>query len=338
MLKTHLIIPLVFISNLFGFAFISVTPVVADDTESFNECDSMGKKKGAKYPYKPRMNCFRNLATTLSEESSETEEEAENKIARMEALDNLSDAMEEMFSTCDFNQGSGNYDDNSTHGPSLPLADYRNGARHALAQARKQMRKGSVDTESINESFTECDSMGKKKGAKYPYKPKMNCFRELFDTVAEAEAKAQGMDAKVRPLLGRLAKDGKRIAPLARHDGIAQDLSYFIASIGQREFKGTYKAYLAKLSECGNQGKREKSEYFESFRDILTETCTAFDGEWSGYTGLIRVDYIDFQMAWGSLGGCKRSDEDWDSYGNIEVEGETYEQTPVERWLERDDR
>jgi hypothetical protein len=200
------------------------------------------------------------------------------------------------------------------------------------------MRKGSVDTESINESFTECDSMGKKKGAKYPYKPKMNCFRELFDTVAEAEAKAQGMDAKVRPLLGRLAKDGKRIAPLARHDGIAQDLSYFIASIGQREFKGTYKAYLAKLSECGNQGKREKSEYFESFRDILTETCTAFDGEWSGYTGLIRVDYIDFQMAWGSLGGCKRSDEDWDSYGNIEVEGETYEQTPVERWLERDDR
>ena len=181
------------------------------------------------------------------EASAETEEEAENKIARMEALDNLSDAMEEMFSTCDFNQGSGNYDDNSTIGLSLPLADYRNGARHALAQTRKQMRKGSVDTESINESFTECDSMGKKKGAKYPYKPKMNCFRELFDTVAEAEAEAQGMDAKVRPLLGRLAKDGKRIAPLARHDGIAQDLSYFIASIGQREFKGTYRAYLAKL-------------------------------------------------------------------------------------------
>jgi hypothetical protein len=40
---------------------MTVSPVFASNVE-YNKCDSMGKKKGAKYPYKNRMNCFRDLA------------------------------------------------------------------------------------------------------------------------------------------------------------------------------------------------------------------------------------------------------------------------------------
>jgi hypothetical protein len=49
---------------LFGLTLMSMSPVFADDKE-YKKCDSMGKKRGAKYPYKPRMNCFRDLAKDL---------------------------------------------------------------------------------------------------------------------------------------------------------------------------------------------------------------------------------------------------------------------------------
>jgi hypothetical protein len=46
---------------LFGFSLITVTEVFAYgevDAESFKECESMRKTKGAKFPYKDMINCF----------------------------------------------------------------------------------------------------------------------------------------------------------------------------------------------------------------------------------------------------------------------------------------
>ena len=222
----------------------------------------------------------------ISTPEEQAEAEAENQIVQEEALDNLSDAMEEMFSTCVLDVPE------CKSSCEFVNRDYRERARNALKKARNRIEEGK---------------------------------------------------GEVRELLGRLAKDGKRIAPLARHDGIAQNLAYFIADFGATHRDNNCREYCKYRNtkhkdNCGKLSREEKIAYFESFRDILTETCTAFDGEWVGYTGLIRHNYCDFGVPWGALGGCKRSNEDWDSYGNIEVEGETYDRTPLERWLEREGR
>ena len=49
-----------FILCLFGSTLATGTPVKAED-EEYVKCVNTGKKKGAKYPYKNRMNCFRDL-------------------------------------------------------------------------------------------------------------------------------------------------------------------------------------------------------------------------------------------------------------------------------------
>lgn len=66
MLQKFKITSCAFILCLFGLTLITVTPVFAYDIKpGLKECNSMGKKKGAKYPYKPRMNCFRDLLVTV---------------------------------------------------------------------------------------------------------------------------------------------------------------------------------------------------------------------------------------------------------------------------------
>ena len=59
-----------FILCLFGLTLMTVSPVFADDVE-YDTCDTMGKKKGAKYPYKNRMNCFSDLSDSLISQVNE---------------------------------------------------------------------------------------------------------------------------------------------------------------------------------------------------------------------------------------------------------------------------
>ena len=65
-----------FILCLFGLTLMTVSPVFAQESE-YDKCFSMGKKKGkgSKYPYKPRMNCFQELASDLIEDARARQEE-----------------------------------------------------------------------------------------------------------------------------------------------------------------------------------------------------------------------------------------------------------------------
>jgi hypothetical protein len=61
MLKTYRIIPLVFILFLFGFTFITVAPVLAEDSPEFVACQQI-KPSGDFRLMKQKKNCFRDVA------------------------------------------------------------------------------------------------------------------------------------------------------------------------------------------------------------------------------------------------------------------------------------
>jgi len=67
MLKTYRIIPLVFILCLFGLTLITVSPVFAEDSAAFVECQQMKWKDGKK----AKMKCFKDLAREFESGSSE---------------------------------------------------------------------------------------------------------------------------------------------------------------------------------------------------------------------------------------------------------------------------
>jgi len=164
------------------------------------------------------------------EASAETEEEAENQIVQEEALDNLSDAMEEMFSTCNLNVPGCTRSCNSR--PKERRAD----ARDALKEARNNIKTG---------------------------------------------------EGGVRKLLGRLVKlDGRATW---NQFGLAADLAFFIAKFGMThtDYSGQEYCELRNTKHkdaCGKISREEKLAYFETFRDLLTDACTAVDGTWSDYT------------------------------------------------------
>ena len=61
MLKTYRIIPLVFILFLFGFTFITVAPVLSEDSPEFVACQQI-KPSGDFRLMKQKKNCFRDVA------------------------------------------------------------------------------------------------------------------------------------------------------------------------------------------------------------------------------------------------------------------------------------
>lgn len=66
MFKTYRIIPTVFIVFLFGLTFITVSPVLAEDSAAFVECQQIkGDLKGKK-------NCFKKLARELESSAADT--------------------------------------------------------------------------------------------------------------------------------------------------------------------------------------------------------------------------------------------------------------------------
>jgi uncharacterized small protein (DUF1192 family) len=71
MLKTYRIIPVVFILFLFGFTLITVSPVIAEDSAAFVECQQI-KPRGKFRPMKQKKNCFRNLARALQDQSGDS--------------------------------------------------------------------------------------------------------------------------------------------------------------------------------------------------------------------------------------------------------------------------
>ena len=71
MLKTYRIIPFIFILFLFGFTLITVSPVIAEDSAAFVECQQI-KPRGKFRPMKQKKNCFRNLARALQDQSGDS--------------------------------------------------------------------------------------------------------------------------------------------------------------------------------------------------------------------------------------------------------------------------
>ena len=71
MLKTYRIIPLVFILFLFGFTFITVAPVLAEDSPEFVACQQI-KPSGDFRLMKQKKNCFRDVARSLQGQSGDS--------------------------------------------------------------------------------------------------------------------------------------------------------------------------------------------------------------------------------------------------------------------------
>ena len=187
-----------------------------------------------------------------AEEDERMRAEEDYPLTQEQALNNLSYSMEELFSTCDFNQGGGNYDNNCMRGCDLSLVGYRNRARHALNEIREKVDTGQ---------------------------------------------------SGVRPLLGKIHKHSG--SATWNQDGVSGDLGFFIANIGQTNFRGKRKSYLEQLSKCGEPSRAEKLKYFENFRDLLTDACSTSGGTLSGYTSgngffIDEGSYSDW-----SLGQCK---------------------------------
>ena len=95
MLKTYRIIPLVFILFLFGFTFITVAPVLSEDSPEFVACQQI-KPSGDFRLMKQKKNCFRdvarlyqvasvNSAVTPSDPSGGEVAELNARIAELEA-------------------------------------------------------------------------------------------------------------------------------------------------------------------------------------------------------------------------------------------------------------
>ena len=68
MLKTYRIIPLVFILFLFGFTFITVSPVIAEDSPEFVACQQI-KPQGNFKLMRQKKNCFRDVARSFQGQS-----------------------------------------------------------------------------------------------------------------------------------------------------------------------------------------------------------------------------------------------------------------------------
>ena len=167
-------------------------------------------------------------------------EKEDYPLTQEQALNNLSYSMEELFSTCEFNQVS-NYDRSE-----LSLVGYQGRARRDLGKIREKVENG---------------------------------------------------EGGVLPLLGEKMGNNQ--------DGISGHLGFFIANIGQKDFRGQSRVYLEQLSRCGEPSRAEKLEYFENFRDLLTDACSTSGGTLSGYTSgngffIDEGSYSDW-----SLGQCK---------------------------------
>jgi len=71
MLKTYRIIPLVFILFLFGFTFITVSLVSADERDAFVQCQQMPTQPNNFKSLKRQKNCFRDVAKRLGAKKRE---------------------------------------------------------------------------------------------------------------------------------------------------------------------------------------------------------------------------------------------------------------------------
>jgi hypothetical protein len=71
MLKTYRIIPLVFILFLFGFTFITVSLVSADERDAFVQCQEMPTQPNNFKSLKRQKNCFRDVAKRLGAKKRE---------------------------------------------------------------------------------------------------------------------------------------------------------------------------------------------------------------------------------------------------------------------------
>jgi threonine synthase len=71
MLKTYRIIPLVFILFFFGFTFITVAPVIAEDSPEFVACQQI-KPNGGFRLMKQKKNCFRDVARLFQGQSGDS--------------------------------------------------------------------------------------------------------------------------------------------------------------------------------------------------------------------------------------------------------------------------
>ena len=113
--------------------------------------------------------------------------------------------------------------------------------------------------------------------------------REDFDKARE------GSDKEA---LGRCAGSCTRAG---NADGVAGHLGMFISNIGGEDINDRF----TRMAKCGGQGTDEKQKLFESFRELLTNACTAMDGEWKGYT--IGSGHFVDQGSWGDwgMGQCK---------------------------------
>ncbi len=105
---------------------------------------------------------------------------------------------------------------------------------------------------------------------------KRESAREDLDKAREKVNDGQG---GARPLLGKLNELSGGGATWNQH-GVAGHLGWFISNIGGEDKNSKF----TRMAKCGGQGNDEKQELFESFRQLLTDACTAMDGEWKGYT------------------------------------------------------
>jgi chaperonin cofactor prefoldin len=71
MIKTYRIIPLVFILFLFGFTFITVSLVSADERDAFVQCQQMPTQPNNFKSLKRQKNCFRDVAKRLGAKKRE---------------------------------------------------------------------------------------------------------------------------------------------------------------------------------------------------------------------------------------------------------------------------
>jgi hypothetical protein len=153
-------------------------------------------------------------------------------LSKGKALDNLSAAMEEMFSTCDLD---------------------------------------------VTECIRDC--------AKYP---KGNRARAR-DNLEKVRKNIETGKGGVRQLLGQVYKHDGASGATWGQAGIAGDLGFFISNFGMTSKTTTGREYCELVDTkhadaCGRISNEEKLAYFETFRDRLTDVCTAVGGTWSDYT------------------------------------------------------
>jgi septal ring factor EnvC (AmiA/AmiB activator) len=217
MLKTYRIIPVVFILFLFGFTLITVSPVIAEDSAAFVECQQI-KPRGKFRPMKQKKNCFRNLARALQDQSGDSVQAVvpvETSGSEVAELNVTIAALQSQVATL-----SGQHVELQSQVATLTTtnAQLQEPLNAKIAELETRLSVANAAQEPLNAKMAELETqLSVANAAQEPLNAKM---AELETQLSVANAAQEPLNAKIAGLNAEIATlSGQQGAPTSGSEG-----------------------------------------------------------------------------------------------------------------------